>query len=94
MEQFGAPFGTSPAEPDAELLRLAGVHLAVTDDLPATVTCQPLEPSLGVPPTAKLVLRSGTDDVTVRVQRYSSEPVRIGRLPPNTAAELELPGLG
>ena len=53
--------------------------------LPATVSCQPLEPSLGVPPTAKLVLRSGTDDVTVRIQRYSSEPVRIGRLPPNTA---------
>ena len=37
VEQFGAPFGTSPAEPDAELLRLAGVHLAVREDLAATV---------------------------------------------------------
>jgi hypothetical protein len=102
IDKYGEVAGTSPAHPDATLVKLTDIKPVPVAD--PSEKCAPLPESTPVPKRldiwqglnswTRLVLRAQSTDVDVQLRRYEKDSwVTVGRIPAGITATLDLPNL-
>ena len=92
VDEYGTPFDTKVAAPDAAIVRLGNIEPRVQPRAPSP-PCAPRRTVVRVPADAVVTVRTEAQGTRVNVRRFGAQYVPVGQVPADSSATLTLPGL-
>jgi hypothetical protein len=92
IRRYGAPAGTTPADPDAAIVA-DGIGLTSVKGPPSTV-CTPITGPISLGPASSIKMRAPADaPVVVELRRFGTTWATVASIPAGRGRRLDLPGL-